>query len=158
MNDLGSITALITAAGSVIGLANKSSSVEANQKILGLQKRLADVQQTFAELFQDNQNLQNLKDENRRLQEEIGAETMYPFRESVSWKKGDDGDDGPFCPTCFAKEKLLMPLRFRSRMATLGVFSFGCPQAHVPEPGMGREPSYLIQESSIKKGRYTYPD
>lgn len=32
------------------------------------------------------------------------------------------------------------------------------PQAHVPEPGMGREPTYLIQKSSIKKGRYTYPD
>jgi hypothetical protein len=132
MNELGSITALITAAGSVIGLANKSTSIEANQKILELQKRLSDVQQIFAELLQDNQNL---KDENRRLQEEISAETMYPFR-----------------------EKLLMPLRFRSRMATPGVFSFGCPQAHVPEPGMGREPTYLIQESSNKKGRYSYPD
>jgi hypothetical protein len=155
MNELGSITALITAAGSVIGLANKSTSIEANQKILELQKRLSDVQQIFAELLQDNQNL---KDENRRLQEEISAETMYPFRESVCWKKGDDGDDGPFCPTCFAKEKLLMALRFRSRMATPGVFSFGRPQAHVPEPGMGREPTYLIQESSNKKGRYSYPD
>jgi hypothetical protein len=132
MNELGSITALITAAGSVIGLANKSTSIEANQKILELQKRLSDVQQIFAELLQDNQHL---KDENRRLQEEISAETMYPFR-----------------------EKLLMPLRFRSRMATPGVFSFGCPQAHVPEPGMGREPTYLIQESSNKKGRYSYPD
>ena len=132
MNELGSITALITAAGSVIGLANKSTSIEANQKILELQKRLSDVQQIFAELLQDNQNL---KDENRRLQEEISAETMYPFR-----------------------EKLLMPLRFRSRMATPGVFTFGCPQAHVPEPGMGREPTYLIQESSNKKGRYSYPD
>ncbi len=113
------------------------------------------MQRTFAELFQDNQNL---KDENRRLQDEITAETMYPFRESVRWKKGDDGDDGPFCPTCFAKEKLLMPLRFRDRMIAPGVLRFGCPQAHVPEPGMGREPTYLIQESSIKRGRYTYPD
>ncbi len=95
MNELGSITALITAGGSVIGLANKSTSVEANQKILELQKRLSDVQQTFAELLQDNQNL---KDENRRLQEEISAETMYPFRESVRWKKGNDGGDGRFVP------------------------------------------------------------
>ena len=43
MSDLGSIAALITAPGSVIGLANKSSSVAANQNILELQKRLSDV-------------------------------------------------------------------------------------------------------------------
>jgi hypothetical protein len=45
MSDLTSITGLITAAGSVIGLANKVNTVEANQKIIGLQQRLADVQQ-----------------------------------------------------------------------------------------------------------------
>jgi regulator of replication initiation timing len=82
MADLGSVTALITAAGSVIGLANKSNTVEANQKILELQQRLADVQQTIAELFQENQTL---KEQNRSLQNEINAESMYPFRESVRW-------------------------------------------------------------------------
>jgi hypothetical protein len=34
---------------------------------------------------------------------------MYPFRESVRWKKSTDGteDDGPFCPTCLASKKVL---------------------------------------------------
>jgi hypothetical protein len=36
INELSSITGLITAAGSVIGLANKANSVEANQKIIEL--------------------------------------------------------------------------------------------------------------------------
>ena len=154
MSDLTSITGLITAAGSVIGLANKVNTVEANQKIIELQQRLADVQQTFAELFQENQAL---KDANRKLQSEIDAESMYPFRESVRWKTGKDGDDGPFCPICFAKEKMLMPLALRHRMTTPGVFSFECSQVHVPK-GMGREPIYLIKESSLKQGRYTYPN
>jgi len=154
MSDLTSITGLITAAGSVIGLANKVNTVEANQKIIELQQRLADVQQTFAELFQENQAL---REENRKLQSEIDAESMYPFRESVRWKKGEDGDDGPFCPICFAKEKMLMPLILRHRMTTPGVFSFECSQAHVPK-GMGREPMYVIRESSLKQGRYTHPD
>lgn len=48
MADLGSITGLITAAGSVIGLANKANTVEANQKIIELQQRMAEVQQGFA--------------------------------------------------------------------------------------------------------------
>src|ERR1700677_3331261 len=122
MADLGSVTALITAAGSVIGLANKANTVEANQKIIELQQRMAEVQQNFAELFQENQNL---KEENRQLQDEIAAEAMYPFRESVRWKKSTDGtgDDGPFCPTCFASKKVLMPLKFRSRMNKPGLLA-----------------------------------
>jgi hypothetical protein len=154
MGDLTSITGLITAAGSVIGLANKVSTVEANQKIIELQQRLVDVHQTFAELSQENQAL---KEENRKLQSEIDAESMYPFRESVRWKKSEDCDDGPFCPICFAKEKMLMPLVLRHRMKTPGEFSFECSQAHVPK-GLGREPIYVIRESSLKQGRYKYPD
>ena len=105
-------------------------------------------------LLQENQAL---KEENRKLQSEIDAESMYPFRESVRWKKSEDGEDGPFCPICFAKEKMLMPLILRHRMTTPGVFSFECSQVHVPK-GMGREPMYVIKESSLKQGRYTHPD
>lgn len=47
--DLSSITGLISAAGSVIGLANKANTVEANQKIIELQSRVSEVQQAFAE-------------------------------------------------------------------------------------------------------------
>jgi hypothetical protein len=36
MADLSSFTALVTAAGSVIGLANKANSVEANQNTIAL--------------------------------------------------------------------------------------------------------------------------
>jgi hypothetical protein len=156
MGDLTSITALITAAGSVIGLANKSNSVEANQKLLELQQRLADVQQTFAELFLENQNL---KEENRKLTDEINAETMYPFRESARWKKSVDGteDDGPFCPVCFAEKKMLMPLRYRARGNDPSLRSFMCPELHgALHPG--RAMVYLIKESSLKKGRYTFLD
>jgi hypothetical protein len=157
MADLASITGLITAAGSVIGLANKANTVEANQKIIELQQRMAEVQQAFAELFQENQTL---KEDNRKLQDEINAEAMYPFRESVRWKKSTDGggDDGPFCPTCFASKKVLMPLRFRSRMNKPGLLSFACPEAHTPVPGMRPDGSYHVEAASIKQGRYTYPD
>jgi hypothetical protein len=156
MNDLGSITALMTAAGAVIGLANKSNTVEANQKILELQQRLSDVHQTFAELFQENQSL---KEQNRTLQDELNAEAMYPFRESVRWKKSMEGgeDDGPFCPICFANKKILMPLRFRSRMTTSGVLTFICPEVHSQNPGLGRGTEYQVEETSIKKGRYSLP-
>jgi hypothetical protein len=157
MGDLGSITGLITAAGSVIGLANKVNTVEANQKIIELQQRLADVQQTFAELFQENQGI---KEENRKLRDEINAEAMYPFRESVRWKKSVDEteDDGPFCPICFANKKLLMPLRFRSKMNTPGLISFMCPEEHAASPGLSRAITYQIEEKSIKMGRYRYPE
>ena len=157
MADLGSITALVTAAGSVIGLANKANTVEANQKILELQQRLADVQQTFAELFQENQTL---KEQNRSLQNEIDSESMYPFRESVRWKSDTEcpEDDGPFCPICFANKKVLMPLKVRGRMNTPGLLSLMCPEQHVTAPGLGRDMVYHVQETSIKKGRYTIPE
>ena len=157
MNELASITGLITAAGSVIGLASKTNTVEANQKILELQAKMAAVHQEFAELFQENQNL---KEEKRKLQEEIGAESMYPFRESARWKKSADGaeDDGPFCPTCFATKKILVPLKFRNRMNTAGLLSFMCPEQHAPTPGLGRDIIYQIKETSIKAGRYHIPD
>jgi hypothetical protein len=118
---------------------------------------MAEVQQAFAELFQENQNL---KEQNRSLQDEITAETMYPFRESVRWKKSPDstGDDGPFCPTCFANTKKIMPLRFQNRTTTPGVITFICPEAHPLGTGMGRSLSYQIKETSIKPGRYHYPD
>jgi hypothetical protein len=150
---LSSITALVNAAGSVIGLANKTNSVEANQKILDLQQRLAEVQQTVAELFQENQYL---KEENRKFKEEINGEEMYPFREGVRWKKSADetGDDGPFCPICFAKKKQLMPLRFRSRATMPGLLFFMCPEPHDLPPPLGRNSGYSIEEASIKKGRY----
>ena len=156
MSDLASITGLITAAGSVIGLANKVNTVEANQKILELQKRMAEVQQTVAEMFEENQTL---KEEKRNLQNEINAESMYPFRESVRWKKSADGteDDGPFCPICFANKKLLMPLRFKGRMNS-GLFIFACPEGHTPPQGFSRDMAYQLQEGSIKKGRYSYAE
>jgi hypothetical protein len=114
MADLGSVTALITAAGSVIGLANKTNTVESNQKIIELQQRMAEAQQGFAALFQENHDL---KEANRKLQDEINAEGMYPLRQSVRWKRNEGtADDGPFCPICFASKKVLMPLRFRARM------------------------------------------
>jgi hypothetical protein len=47
------------------------------------------------ELLQDNQHLRN---ENRRLQEEISAGTMYPFRESVRSKKGMTATAGRSVP------------------------------------------------------------
>jgi hypothetical protein len=102
MNDLGSVTALISAAGSVIGLANKANTVEANQKIIELQQRMAEVQQAFAELFQENHSL---KEANSKLTDEINAETMYPFRESARWKKGEDGTE----------RWALLPYLFRER-------------------------------------------
>ncbi len=157
ISDLSSITALINAAGSVIGLANKTNSVEANQKIIELQQRMADVQKTVAELFQENQSL---KEQNHNLQDELSAESMYPMRESVRWKKGADGegDDGPFCPTCFANGRKLMPLRFKSRMQAPGIFSFVCPEHSVVQQGMGRSTSYEIKEASLRPGRYHIPD
>jgi regulator of replication initiation timing len=157
VTELGSITALINAAGAVIGLASKTNTAEANQKILELQKRMGEVNQTLAELFQENQTL---KEEKRQLQDEINAETMYPLRESVRWKKGPDGeaDDGPFCPTCFANGRKLMPLHFRSRMQKPNVFSFACPEHGVVPAGTGRAPMYEIKESSLKPGRYYIPD
>lgn len=156
MTDLGSVTALITAAGSVIGLANKANSVDANQKILDLQQRMVDVQQMTAELFEENQNL---KKENRELRDEINGELMYPLRESARWKKSADGtsDDGPFCPICFGKEKLLMPLRFLSRTGQRSLHNFTCPQPHVESPASRREIMYIIRESSIKADRYFIP-
>jgi hypothetical protein len=155
MNDLASITGLISAAGSVIGLANKVNSVEANQKILELQQRMAEVHQSFAELFRENQDL---KDENRKLQDEINAEVMYPFRESVRWKKSVDGteDDGPFCPICFGKKKVLMPLHFRNKTTMPGLLSFTCPEAHESKVGPIGQALYMIDEASIKKGRYRF--
>jgi hypothetical protein len=76
---------------------------------------------------------QKLKEENRQLREEINAETMYPFRESVRWKKSAEGsEDGPFCPICFASKKFLMPVRFRNRMSA-GLFSFIKGRYHFPE-------------------------
>jgi hypothetical protein len=157
MNELASITALISAAGSVIGLANKASSVESNQKILELQQRLSEVQLTFAELLQENQSL---KDDNRKLNDELNAEAMYPFRESARWKRSVDGteDDGPFCPICFANKKILMPLKFRGRMNTPGLLSFMCPEPHASVPGLGPHIVYHISASLIKQDRYRYPD
>ncbi len=76
MTDIGSVTALITAAGSVIGLASKGNTVDANQKILDLQKRIGDVQRMTAELFQENQNLTK---ENRELRDEINGEVTYRY-------------------------------------------------------------------------------
>ena len=121
----------------MIGLANKANSVEANQKILELQKRLSDVQQTFTELVEKNQNL---REENRKLQGEIDAESMYPFRESVRWKKSSDpfGDDGPFCPICFANGKILMPLRFLNRTTGSNSLTFKCTEGHLLGVGMNR--------------------
>ena len=72
-------------------------------------------------MFQENQAL---KEENRKLQSEIDAESMYPFRESVRWKKSEDGEDGPFCPICFAKEKMLMPLILASSGEFVGTAGF----------------------------------
>lgn len=154
MADLASITALIGAAGSVIGLANKSSSVEANQKILELQQRLADVQQTFAELFEENQRL---KERNREIEEQINEEVLYPFVEGVRWKQSVEGgkNDGPFCPVCFAKDRTLMPLRLRGRMTTPEWLSFTCPQLHLAQVGALREMNFVVRESSIQEGRYS---
>ncbi|HEV2348899.1 MAG TPA: hypothetical protein VG028_03530 [Terriglobia bacterium] len=157
MADLGSITALITAAGSVIGLANKSSSVEANQKILELQQRLAEVQQTFAELFEENQRL---KERGRELEAQINEEISYPFMEGVRWKKSADGgkNDGPFCPVCFGKDRKLMPLRFRGKMTTPELLSFTCPQMHPAQVGAVRDMIFVIRESLIKEGRYSFTE
>jgi TolA-binding protein len=153
MADLSSVTALITAAGSVIGLANKANTVEANQKIIELQQHISQVQQTVSELVQENQEL---KDENRKLKDELNTEELYPLRDGARWKKSPDGteNDGPFCPVCFANKKLLMPLRFRSSTTTPGLLSFMCPEPHNPPPPLGRDFTYKIEEASIKKGRY----
>jgi hypothetical protein len=157
MAELGSVTALITAAGSVIGLANKTNTVESNQKIIELQQRMAEVQQGFAELFQENQDL---KEANRKLHDEINAEEMYPLRQSARWKKSAVGgeDDGPFCPVCFASKKVLMPLKFRNRMGgpSSHLVSFQCPESQSNGRAREIEPIYHIEEASIQKGRYRF--
>jgi hypothetical protein len=109
-------------------------------------------------LFQENQSL---KEENRKLRDEISAEVMYPFREGVRWKKSTDGteDDGPFCPRCFANKKVMMPLSFKRKTETAGSFTFRCPEGHMQATAPGREieVTYSIAETSIKTGRYSFP-
>jgi hypothetical protein len=153
MSDLGSITGLITAAGSVIGLANKVNTVEANQKIIELQQRLADVQQTFAELFQKTRYLKKII-ENCRTR---SMQSRYiPSVSLCGGRKVRTAMMGPFCPICFAKGKILMPLAFGHRATTPGLVTFECLEIHIPK-GMGREPIYTIKQSSLKDGRILFP-
>jgi hypothetical protein len=153
MVDLSSLTAMMTAAGSVIGLANKANSVEANQKIIELQSSMAEVQRGIAELFQENQEL---KQKNRELQEELDGETLYPLRHGVRWKKaaGGDRDDGPNCPTCFGKAQKLLPLVFLYRENGGPILKFVCHEKHEPPGGNGRYTGYSIPEEDLRPGRY----
>jgi len=64
-------------------------------------------------------------------------------------------NDGPFCPVCFAKDKQLMPLRFRARAATPGLLTFACPQLHPAALGHVQEVRYAIRESLVQEGRYS---
>jgi len=153
MVDLSSLTAMMTAAGSVIGLANKANSVEANQEIIELQSSMAEVQRGMAELFQENQEL---KQKNRELQDELDGESLYPLRHGVRWKKAADGDrdDGPFCPTCFGKAKKLLPLVFLYRENGGPILKFVCHEKHEPPGGHTRYTGYSIPEEDLRPGRY----
>jgi hypothetical protein len=152
MVDLSSLTAMFSAAGSVIGLANQANTVEANQQVIELQKTMAEVQRSMSELFQENQEL---KRKGRELQEELEAETRYPLRQGVRWIKSADGDkdDGPFCPVCFAKNGLRMPLNFSHREQGGSNLRFLCSEKHYLPSDV-----FVVDEHLVRPGRYRLDD
>jgi hypothetical protein len=137
--ELSNLTAALSALASLVGLANKSNTVEFNQKLIELQQRLIAIQGDFATLM----------DENRRLKEQLDAERNYSFHHSVTWKKLADGSEtGPFCPVCMSEGKEV-PSRLRGNY-TRGL-GFQCVHDH---GGTLSEKTFVLPEELIPKDRY----
>lgn len=83
----------------IIELIKKGATLEAQEKIMELREYIIELQQ---------ENI-SLKNENNALKEELEIKSKMKYDGSVYWL-GEDGEsnsnkEGPFCPTCFDKDK-----------------------------------------------------
>ncbi len=86
---------------SLKGVANvlkEAGKIEEYQKILDL----------INVLFQKNEEIENLKEENKGLKDMLKTSEAYIFRNNSYWNK--ENNDGPYCSRCFDKHKNLIRL------------------------------------------------
>lgn len=93
--------AIIDTTKIIAELIKKGATVELQEKVMQLREEALELQE---------ENLR-LKTENLELKKKEELQEQVKFKRKVYWR---DGDDVPFCPFCYDKQKELIHLLLRS--------------------------------------------
>jgi regulator of replication initiation timing len=89
-------------------LQKKKPDPEVLDRIAALQSQLLDAQSQLSELIEE---ISKLRQANEALRTEMKNLKELEFRQGLYWRKGEGIEDkGPFCPTCFDKDRKLIHL------------------------------------------------
>jgi len=95
--DPGSVNDALTLIARVVALGKRATHVEYEEAL-----------QTAREVILKQKEINlDLREENRDLKEKLTVAKEYILDKSVYWKKDDTNQDQPFCPSCYAKGKIV---------------------------------------------------
>jgi hypothetical protein len=102
----------------------KFDKAELKLKVVELTDLLADTQRNVNEAQKENDALRARIDELEQAQDVAG--NVFT-RGNLYFKREEDGESGPFCPRCYVKEEMLMPLtKLDPIFRDMG--SYNCPE------------------------------
>jgi hypothetical protein len=108
---LGTIKAASETVKSIRSLSNEMATAELKLKIAELMEQLADLKIQSIELAEQNNSLQA---EVKRL----AKPPEFQFRDEAYW----NGEDGPFCPTCYDNGRPVRMQKLSRAFASIAKF------------------------------------
>ena len=85
-------------------IAKKAGNIELQGKLLDLQQEMQDMQQENSNLKADNEKLLAMINKDRNMKYDYEEHVFYEYAE-------DETKEGPYCPTCWQKDKLAVHLQ-----------------------------------------------
>lgn len=98
---------LYEVAKDAVKIAQKADNIELVQKILDIQEAALDMQE---KIQTKNEIIEKLNKQNEELRLKLETKGEYILDKSVYWRHDDKDRMQPYCPTCYAKNKI-MPLQ-----------------------------------------------
>lgn len=108
MAGLSTIPMLLEGFKGLVSLADKSTRLEFNEKLIEIQQNLLNLQREYSEVIADNQRLTS---ELKGVLDQLSMRANGFTEDGVYWQKNTGSTrQGPFCPVCFGNSGKLVPL------------------------------------------------
>ena len=88
----------------IVDLVKRGATLEAEKRIVALRVTATTAQREIT----------SLRERVSALERELAVRATVSFDGQFYWTGNVDRRDGPFCPTCFDTERLMMRLQFRT--------------------------------------------